>query len=99
MRLNKKDAVELEPLKKIIEIRTFSNKELRLRKASMWTLLKPSEYCEPITKKPYHYVSGIVGMVYHPFINEDIRDCYVDHEQEILVVKHFDDPKHCQSTR
>ena len=86
MRLNMNEAVELEPLKKIIEIRTFSNKELRLRKASMWTLLKPSEYCGPITKKPYHYVSGIFGMAYNPFIIEDIRDCYVDHEQEILVV-------------
>ena len=54
-------------------------------KESMETLLKPSEYCEPIRKKSYHYVSGIVGMAYNTFINEFIRDCYFDFEQAVLL--------------
>ena len=51
----------------------------------MGTLLKPSEYCGPIRKKSYHYLSGIVGTAYNPSINEDIRNCYFDYEQAVLL--------------
>ena len=30
-------------------------------------------------------VSGIVGKVYNPFIKEDIRDCFFDYEQAVLL--------------
>ena len=56
MRVNMKEPVELEPMKKIDEIRRFSNKEMRLTKYFMGALPKSSEYCGP-----YSYVSGIVG--------------------------------------
>ena len=45
MRVNMKEPEELEPMKKIDEIRRFSNKELRLTKESMEALPKSSEYC------------------------------------------------------
>ena len=61
MRVNMEELVELEPMKKIDEIRRFSNKELRLTKELMRVLPKSSEYCEPITKKAYSYV---------------VRDCF-----------------------
>ena len=77
MRLSMKEPVELEPLKKLYEIRRFSNKEL--------TLLKSSEYCGPIGKKSYHYLSGIVGMAYNPFINEDVPDCFFDYKEAVLL--------------
>ena len=51
----------------------------------MAILLKSSEYCGPIRKNSYDYVSGIVGMAYNPFINEDIRDCYFDYKQAVLL--------------
>ena len=78
MRVNMKEPVELEPMKKTDEIRSFLNKELRFTKKSTGALPKFSEYCRPIRKKSYSYVSGIVGMAYNPFINEDIRDCFFD---------------------
>ena len=78
MRRNMKEPLELEPMKKIDEIRRFSNKEMRFSKESMRALPKSSEYCGPIRKKSYSYVSGIIGMAYNPFINEDIRDCFFD---------------------
>ena len=78
MRVSMKQPVELEPMKKIDEIRRFSNKELRLTKESMGALPKSSECCGPIRKKSYCYVSGIIGMAYNPFLNEDIRDCFFD---------------------
>ena len=53
MRVNMKEPEELEPMKKIDEIRRFSNKELRLTKESMGALPKSSEYCGPIKKKSY----------------------------------------------
>ena len=73
MRINMKEPVELEPMKKIDKIRRFSNKEMRLSKESMGALPKSSEYCRPIRKKSYSHVTGIVGMAYNSFINEDTR--------------------------
>ena len=85
MRENMKDAEELEPMRKIDEIRRFSNKELRLTKESMGALPKSSEYCGPIKKKSYGYVSGIIGIAYNPFLSEEIRDCFFDYEQAVLL--------------
>ena len=85
MRVNMKEPVELEPMRKIDEVRRFSNKVLRLTKESMGVLPKSSEYCGPIRKKSYSYVSGIIGMAYNPFLNEDIRDCFFDYEQAVLL--------------
>ena len=62
MRVNMKEPVELESMRKIDEIRRFSNKELRLTKEPMGALPKSSEYCGPIRKKSYSYVCGIIGM-------------------------------------
>ena len=56
MRVNMKEPEELEPMRKIDEIRRFSNKELRLTEESMGALPKSSEYCGPIKKKSYSYV-------------------------------------------
>ena len=84
MRVNMKEPVELEPMRKIDEIRRFSNKELRLTKESMGALPKSSEYCGPIRKKSYSYVSGTIGIAYNPFLNEDIRDCFFDYEQAVV---------------
>ena len=75
MRVNMKEPVELEPKKKIDQLRRFSNKKLRLSKESMGALPKSSEYCGPIRKKSCSYVSGIIEIAYNPFLNEDIRDC------------------------
>ena len=85
MRVNMKEPEELEPMRKIDEIRRFSNKELRLTKESMGALPKSSEYCGPIKKKSYSYVSGIIGISYNPFLSEDIRDCFFDYEQAVLL--------------
>ena len=85
MRVNMKEPEELEPMRKIDEIRRFSNKELRLIKESMGALPKSCEYCGPIKKKSYSYVSGIIGIAYNPFLSKDIRDCVFDYEQAVLL--------------
>ena len=85
MRVNMKEPEELEPMRKIDEIRRFSNKELGLSKESMGALPKSSEYCGPIKKKSYSYVSGIIGKAYQPFLSEDIRYCFFDYEQAVLL--------------
>ena len=51
MRVNMEEPVELEPMRKIDEIRRFSNKELRLTKESMGALPKSNEYCGRIRNK------------------------------------------------
>ena len=52
----------------------------------MGALPKSSEICGPISKKSYSYLSGIIGKAYNPFINEDIRDCFFDYEQAVLLI-------------
>ena len=51
----------------------------------MGVLPKSSEYCGPIKKKSYSYVSGIIGIANNPFLSEDIRDCFFDYEQAVLL--------------
>ena len=51
MRVNMKEPVELEPMRKLDEKRRFSIKELRLTKEFMRALPKSSEYFGPIRKK------------------------------------------------
>ena len=80
-----KEPEELEPMRKIDEIRRFSNKEMRLTKESMWALPKSSDYCGPIRKKSYSYVSGVIWIAYNPFLSKDIRDCSFDYEQAVFL--------------
>ena len=80
-----KELEELEPMRKIDEIRRFSNKELRFTKESMGALPKSNEYCGPVRKKSYSYVSGVIGIAYNPFLSEDIRDYFFDYEQTVLL--------------
>ena len=47
---NIKEPVELEPSKKMEDIRIFSYQELRLAKESIGTVLKSTGYCEPIKR-------------------------------------------------
>ena len=85
MRVIMKEPVELETMRKIDEIRRFSNKELRLAKESMGALPKSNEYCGPIKKKSYSYMSRVIGIAYNPFLREDIRDYFFDYEQAVLL--------------
>ena len=78
-----REPVELKPMKKIDKIGRFTNKEMRLTKIG--ALPKSSEYCGPIRKKSYSYVSGIIGIAYNPFLSEDTRDCFFDYEQAVLL--------------
>ena len=51
----------------------------------MGALPKSSEYCGPIKKKSYSYVSGIIVIACNPFLSENIRDCFFDYEQAVLL--------------
>ena len=62
----------------------FSDKEFRLTKKSTGALRKSIDYCGPIRKKSYHYVSGSVRMAYNSLI-EVTGDCYFDYMQAVLL--------------
>ena len=51
----------------------------------MGELPKSIEYCGPIRKKSYSYVSGIIGIAYNPFLSEVIRDWFFDYEQAVML--------------
>ena len=33
----------------------------------------------------FQYVSGIIGIAYNPFLSKDIRDCFFNYEQAVLL--------------
>ena len=47
--------------------------------------MKFSDYCGPIRKKSYHYVSGMVEMACNISIKEIMRDCYFVYERAKLL--------------
>ena len=36
-------------------------------------------------QKSLQYVSGVSGMAYNPFVNEEARDAYIDFEQAVIL--------------
>ena len=71
-------------LRKFNEMRRFSSKNLSRTKDLMGKQMKSNNYCEPITKKFYQFVSGNVGVLYNPFKNEDVRYCYFVFKHAVL---------------
>ena len=48
-------------------------------------LPKSGDYCGPIRRKSYSYMSGVIGIAYNPFLSEDIRDCFFGYKQAVLL--------------
>ena len=80
MRVNMKESEELEPMRKIDEIRRFSNKELRLTKEFMGALPKSSEYWTDQEEVVQLRIRNHRDSV-QPFP----ECCFFDYEQAVLL--------------
>ena len=43
------------------------------------------EYATLGKQKSFQYVSGVPGMAYFPFVNEEARDAYFDFDQAVIL--------------
>ena len=61
----------LENHRKLDEIRRFYNKKFEEKHDVHRNLASSGEYLKPNKKGEYQYVSGVMGMVYNPFLDSE----------------------------
>ena len=81
-----KEAKDVESYRRLEEVRRYSNKELKLDSESIGRARDPRDYATLGKLKSFQYVSGIPGMTYNPFVDEEAREAYFDFEQVIVSI-------------
>ena len=80
-----KESNEMESYRRLEEVRRFSNKELKVSRELIEAVRGQKDYATLGKLKSFQYVSGIPGMAYNPFVNEEAREAYFDYEQVIVL--------------
>ena len=81
-RIPTKEVNDLYSYRRLEEVRRCSYKELTFAKELLERVRSLKEYVTLGKQKTFQYVSGIPGVAYNPFVNEEARDSYFDFEQE-----------------
>ena len=76
-----KESNDMESYRKLEEVRRYSNKELKVSRELIEAVRRQKEFATLGKLKSFQYVSGIPGMAYNPFMNEEAREAYFDYEQ------------------
>ena len=71
--------------RKLEESRRCSNEELTVTRELLERVWSLKEYATLGKQKSFQYVSGVPGMAYNPFVNEEARDSYFNFEQAIIL--------------
>ena len=69
-----KDSNDVESYCKLEEARRYSKKELKASRESIEIVRDPNDYANLGKLKSFQSVSGIQGIAYHPFVNEEARE-------------------------
>ena len=80
-----KESNDMESYRRLEEVRMYSNKELNVSRELIEALRGQRDYATLGKLKSFQYVSGIPGMAYNPFVNEEAREAYFDCEQVIVL--------------
>ena len=80
-----KESNDMESYRKLEEVRSYSNKELKVSRELIEAVKGQKEFPTLGKLKSFQYVSGIPGMAYNPFVNEEAREAYFDYEQVIVL--------------
>ena len=73
-----KESNDMESYRKLEEVRRYSNKELKVSRDLIEAVRGQKEFATLGKLKSFQYVSGIPGMAYNPFVNEEAREAYFD---------------------
>ena len=80
-----RESNDMESYRKLEEVRRYSKKGLKVSRELMKTVRGQKDFATLGKLKSFHYVSGIPGMAYNPFVNEEAREAYFDYEQVIVL--------------
>ena len=80
-----KEFDDMESYHRLEEVRRYSNKELKVSRESIEAVRGQKEYATLGKLKSFQYVSGIPGMAYNPFVDEEAREAYFDYEQVVVL--------------
>ena len=80
-----KESNDMESYRRLEEVRRYSNKELKVSRELFEAVRGQKDYTTLGKLKSFQYVSGILGMAYNPFVNEEAREAYFDYEQVIVL--------------
>ena len=82
-----RESNDMESYRKLEEVKRCSNEGLKVSRELIETV-RGQKYFATLGKlKSFQYVSGIPGMAYNPFVNEEAREACFDYEQ--VIVLHF----------
>ena len=80
-----RESNDIESYRKLEEVRRYSNKELKVNRELIEAVRGQKDFATLWKLKSFQYVSGIPGMAYNPFVNEEAREAYFDYEQVIVL--------------
>ena len=80
-----KESGDMESYRRLEEVRSYSNKELKVSRELIETIRGQKDYATLGKLKSFQYVSGLTGMAYNPLVNEEAREAYFDYEQVVVL--------------
>ena len=80
-----KESNDMESYHRLEEVRRYSNKELKVSRELIEAVRGQRDYATLGKLKSFQYVSGLSGMAYNPFVNEEAREAYFDYDQVIVL--------------
>ena len=83
--LPSKETNDIESYRRLEEVRRYANKELKVSLESIEAVRQQKDYATLGKLKSFQYVSGIPGMAYNPFVDEEAREAYFDYEQVMIL--------------
>ena len=75
-----KELNDMDSYRRFEEVRRCSNKELTVKRVR-----SPKDYATLGKEKSFHYVLGVPGMAYNPFVKEEARHSNFDFEQAVIL--------------
>ena len=80
-----KELNNMESYHRLEEVIRYFNKELKMSREIIEAVRGQKDYTTLEKLKSFQFMSGISGMAYNPFVNEEARAAYFDYEQVILL--------------
>ena len=81
-----KESNDIENYRRLEEVRRYSYKELKVSRESIEAVRGQKDYTTLGKLKSFQLVSGIPGMAYNPFVDEEAREAYFDYEQVVYLI-------------
>ena len=80
-----KESNDMESNRRLEEVGRYSNKELKVSRESIEAVREQKDYATLGKLKSFQYVSGLPGMVFNPFVDEEVREAHFDYEQNVVL--------------